>query len=154
MAEFGDGWCVQGVPLVMVFCLSSPSGTSVNNAHNTDVSQQGLPLLGKCHRGLNVCLPCLSLFPFSLPSSVPSFLLLWDPCGRSMGLHRISDQRGLIMGWVPSSLWGGRSIHLSVSRRPGREEQFLGLEQKQPQSGEEKLTCPLWGLYLFKVSIL
>lgn len=68
MAEFGDGWCVQGVHFVMVFCLSSPSGTSVNNAHNTDVSQ-GLPLLGKCHRGLNVCLPCLSLLPFSLPSS-------------------------------------------------------------------------------------
>lgn len=60
---------------------------------------------------MSVFLVSLSLFPCSLPSSVPSFFLLWDLCGRSMSLHRISDQRGLIRGWVPSSLWGGRSIH-------------------------------------------
>ena len=48
---------------------------SVNNARNTAVRQQGLPLLGKCHRGLNVCLPCLSLSFSFLPSFLSPFLL-------------------------------------------------------------------------------
>lgn len=80
---------------VMIFCLFSLPGVSVNNAHNTDVSQQRVQLLGKFHLGLNVCL--LSLFLFflspsllpSLPLSLPSFLCEVFAGGRGVcaGIH-------------------------------------------------------------------
>lgn len=79
-----------------------------------------------------VCLSFLSPFlPQSLPSSFREILAggAWVCTGfLTSG----------VSSWVeyPAACGeGDPSISHSVSRRLGREEQFLGLEQKQPQSG-------------------
>lgn len=69
-------WLGVGLTFVMVFAFPPFLECVVNNACNPNVSEQGLLFLVKFHRGLNICIPSLSLLPLSLPSSVSSFFPL------------------------------------------------------------------------------